>query len=212
MQRSYNRTGTEQRPAIWLAPPHHHPRREVPLAKAGHQWHKGVKRMKKLICLGLVCLVWNYSALAQDKAATPAVMVFQIGVADGDYHEFALAGNYQAYPQTFPHDADFVVGQSDPKKDWPWIHPGPTDGWAGGGAHTFKITFTLPEVAVGYYRLVLDFVDTHAAEPPGLTVGINGTPLKLKLPPGHGDESLSNAKVGKNYSLQQVLPATLLHA
>jgi hypothetical protein len=168
--------------------------------------------MKTLLCLGLACLGWNHLASAQDKAAAPPVTVFQIGVADGDYHEFALAGNYQAYAQTFPHDADFVVGQSDARKDWPWIHPGPTDAWAGGGAHTFKITFTLPEVAVGYYRLVLDFVDTHAAEPPGLTVGINGTSLKLKLPPGHGDESLSNAKVGKNYSLQQVLPATLLHA
>jgi hypothetical protein len=184
----------------------------VPLAKAGHNWQKGVKRMKKLIWLGLVCLVWNYSAPAQDKAATPAVTVFQIGVADGDYHEFALAGNYQAYPQTFPHDAGFVVGQSDPRKDWPWIHPGPSDAWAGSRPHTFRITFELPEVAAGYYRLVLDFVDTHGAEPPGLTIGINGTVLKFKLPPGHGDESLSNPKAGKNYSLQQVFPATLLRA
>ena len=34
-------------------------------------------------------------------------------------------------------------------------------------------TFGLPEVASGYYRLVLDFVDTHSAQPPGFTVGIN---------------------------------------
>jgi alpha-mannosidase len=168
--------------------------------------------MKKLICLGLVLLGWNCSTLAQDKAATPAVTVFQIGVADGDYREFALAGNYQAYPQTFPHDADFVVGQSDPRKDWPWIQPGPTDTWAGSRAHTFKITFDLPEVVVGYYRLVLDFVDTHGSAPPRFTVSINGTVLKFKLPPGHGDESLTNPKVGKNYSLQQVFPAALLHA
>jgi hypothetical protein len=67
-------------------------------------------------------------------------------------------------------------------------------------------------VAAGYYRLVLDFVDTHGAEPPGFTIGINGTVLKFRLPPGHGDESLSNPKVGKNYSLQQVFPATLLRA
>src|ERR1035437_7853892 len=167
--------------------------------------------MMQLLWLGLVLLGWNYSAPAQDKVATPAVTVFQIGVADGDYREFALAGNYQAYPQTFPHDAGFVVGQSDPRKDWPWIQPGPTDAWAGDRAHTFKINFNLPEVATGYYRLVLDFVDTQAAYPPGFTVGINGTSLKFKLPPGHGDESLSNPKVGKNYSWQQVFPAALLH-
>ena len=168
--------------------------------------------MKTLIFLGLVLLGWNCSVLAQDKAAAPAVTVFQIGVADADYQEFALAGNYQAYAQTFPHDADFVVGQSNPKKDWPWIQPGPTDAWAGSRPHVFKITFDLPEVAAGYYRLVLDFVDTHAGEPPLFTVGINGTPIKCRLPPGHGDESLTNPKVGKNYSLQQVFPATLLQA
>ncbi|MGD0259334.1 MAG: polysaccharide lyase family protein [Verrucomicrobiota bacterium] len=168
--------------------------------------------MKKLLWLGLACLGWNYSSPAQDKAAAPVVTVFQIGVADGDYREFALAGNFQAYAQTFPHDADFVVGQSDPKKDWPWIHPGPTDGWAGSRAHTFKITFDLSEVAAGYYRLVLDFVDTHGWEPPGLTIGINGTSLKVRLPRGHGDESLSNPKAGKNYSCQQAFPATLLQA
>ena len=182
---------------------------ELPLANAGHRWQKGVRRMKTLICLGVVLLGWNYSVLAQDKAAGPAVTVFQIGVADHDYREFALAGNYQAYPQTFPHDADFVVGQSDPRKDWPWIQPGPTDAWAGSRPHVFRITFDLPEVAAGYYRLVLDFVDTQGAEPPVFTVGINGTPIKFRLPPGHGDESLTDPKVGKNYSLQQVFPATL---
>ena len=168
--------------------------------------------MIKLICLGLVWLGWTYSAPAQQQAAAPAAKVFQIGVADGDYHEFALAGNYQAYPERFPHDVDFVVGKSDPKEDWPWIHPVPADAWAGSRPHRFKIMFDLPEVAAGYYRLVLDFVDTHGAEPPGFTIGINGTELKFKLPPGHGDESLGNAKVGKNYSLQQVFPATLLQA
>ena len=75
----------------------------------------------------------------------------------------------------FPHDVDFVVGQSDPKKDWPWIQPGPSDAWAGSRPHAFKITFDLPDVAAGYYRLVLDFVDTHGAAPPRLTIGINGT-------------------------------------
>src|SRR5208337_3225579 len=83
---------------------------------------------------------------------------------------------------------------------------------AGSRTHTFKITFDLPEVAAGYYRLVLDFVDTQGAEPPGISIGINGAELKCRLPAGHGDESLSNAKVGKNYSLRQVFPATLLRA
>ncbi len=168
--------------------------------------------MKKLLCLALVWLGCHWVLPAQETNAAPAVKVFQIGVADGDYHEFALAGNFQAYPQTFPRDADFVVGKSDPGKDWPWIHPGPADAWAGSRAHTFRIRFELPEVAAGYYRLVLDLVDTHSALMPGFTIGINGTELKFRLPAGGGDASLSNPKAGKNYSLQQVFPATLLHA
>ena len=168
--------------------------------------------MKELLCLGLVCIGWALSAFAQEQPAAAAVKVFQIGTADGDYREFALAGNYGAYAQTFPHDAEFVVGTSDPAKDWPWIQPGPADSWAGGRAHTFKITFGLPEVATGYYRLVLDFVDTHSGQPPGLMVGINGTELKLRCPPGAGDGSLTNPKLGKNYSLQQVFPSSLLRA
>jgi hypothetical protein len=166
--------------------------------------------MKKLICLGLICLGWAHPTPAQDKAAASTNTVFQIGAADGDYHEFALAGNYAAYLGRFPRDAEFVVGKSDPAQDWPWIHPGPADAWAGSRPHTFRITFDLAAVAAGYYRLVLDLVDTHGGQPPSLTIGINGTELKFKLPPGGGDQSLSNAKAGKNYCLQQVFPAPLL--
>jgi alpha-mannosidase len=168
--------------------------------------------MNKLICLGLICLVWAHAAPAQDKAAASTATVFQIGAADGDYREFALAGNFGAYVERFPRDADFTVGNSDPGKDWPWIHPGPADSWAGSRPHTFRITFDLAEVVAGYYRLVVDFVDTHSAQPPGLTIGINGTELKFKLPAGGGDASLSNAKAGKRYSLHQVFPATLLQS
>ena len=84
------------------------------LRAGGRRWHKGGQSMKKLICLGLVCLAWTLPAPAQEPAPASAVKVFQIGAADGDYHEFALAGNFQAYAQTFPHDAEFVVGRSEP--------------------------------------------------------------------------------------------------
>jgi alpha-mannosidase len=168
--------------------------------------------MKTLICLGLVCLAWTCTTPAQTNTLAPPVTVFQIGVPDGDYHEFALAGDWHSFLQKFPHDTAFTVGQSDPKQDWPWIQPGPIDEWAGSRAHTFKITFDLPQVVPGYYRLVLDFVDTHGAQPPGLSIGINGTYLKANLPPGNNDQGLSNPKAGKHYTLQQLFPASLLTA
>ena len=175
------------------------------LARARHRWHKGNQRMKKLLCLGLVCFGFTLALPAQEQAAAHR-KVFQIGTADGAYHEFALAGNYGGYLQAFPHDADFVVGRNDPAKDWPWIQPGPTDAWAAAG----RILSDHVRPAPGRRRLLppgARFCGYHGAQPPGLTVGINGTSLKLRCPPGAGDESLSKPKVGKTYALQQVFPA-----
>ena len=157
--------------------------------------------MKQFICLSASLLAGFTCACAQEQAT-----VFQIGKPDGDYAEFAIAGDFDAYNRQFPHDVDFVVGQSDAKRDWPFIHPGPTDGWAGGRSHAFKITFALPAVAAGYYCLVLDFVSTHGAVPPRLTMDINGTQLSRTLPPGSGDDALTNPKAGKNYSLAAAHP------
>jgi alpha-mannosidase len=164
--------------------------------------------MKKLLCLSLASLLLHsiFPASARDTAT-----VFQVGNPDGDYGEFAIAGNYAAFAKQFPHDVDFTVGQSNPKEQWPFIHPGPQDMWAGGRAHAFKLTFTLPQLESGYYRLVVDFVSAQGAAPPRLTVDINGTQLRRQLPPGPGDEPLTHAKAGKHCALEQVIPSSLLH-
>jgi hypothetical protein len=168
-----------------------------------------LRHAKKLFSFGLLCLAWSASipARAQDNKT-----VFQIGRPDGDYAEFAIAGNLSAFPQKFPQDVDFAVGQSQAKQQWPFVHPGPLDAWAGGRAHAFRITFSVSKLVPGYYRFVIDFVDTHDSAPPCLTIDINGTQLKRRLPAGNGDASLTNPKAGKNYSLEQVIPATLLHS
>ena len=82
--------------------------------------------MKQSCCLTLVLL----TSLCSVRAQEPGI-VFQIGKPDGDYGEFAMAGNYARYSQQLPHDVNFVVGQSEANRDWPFIHPGPTDAWAG---------------------------------------------------------------------------------
>ncbi len=168
--------------------------------------------MKRILCLLLVCLGWDRAVPAQDNAAAPVATVFQIGTADHDYREFALAGNHGAYLELFPRDVTFVVGKSQPKQDWPFIQPGPADTWAGSRPHTFKISFEMVEILPSYYRLVLDFVDTHSWQAPHLTVDVNGARLKFQLPPGHGDDSLTNPKAGKSYSVDQLIPPALLRA
>ena len=69
-------------------------------------------------------------------------VLWQIGEADNDTREFALA------PKEFSRiekGGFFVVGQSDPKRDWPYAHPGPVDSWAPARAHTFAIYCGLKE-------------------------------------------------------------------
>jgi alpha-mannosidase len=162
--------------------------------------------MKKTICLGLICCVLSVSVRAENKP------VFQIGVRDGDYREFAIAGDYTAYPKQFPHDVNFVAGQSDPGRDWPYVQPGPADAWAGNKSHTFTIHFQIPELTPDYYRLVIDFVSVHYSDPPRLMIDINGERLERKLPAGKNDGALTDPKLGENYSLHELIPSTLLHA
>jgi alpha-mannosidase len=142
-----------------------------------------------------------------------AGIVFQIGAPDGDYKEFALAGNYQGYAGQFPNDVNFVVGKSDPARDWPYILPGPADAWAGHRSHTFTIHFQAPAAASNICcRLSVDFVSTHDSAPPLLAIGINGEKIGRLLPKGSTEEALSNPRAGKNCSIQQLIPAALFHA
>ena len=144
------------------------------------------------------------------SVAAKAAIVFQIGAADGDYHEFAIAGDHAAYSRQFSNDVSFVVGQSEPKEAWPYIIPGPGDAWAGNKEHPFRITFQAPTNISGYYRLVIDFVSTHPSNPPLLAIDINGEKVEHKLPNGSSDDALGNPKAGKHYTLRQLIPAGLL--
>lgn len=134
--------------------------------------------MKKALCFFGVAFLGLHVGRCQERAT-----IFQIGKPDGDYHEFAIAGNHGAYSSRFPKDVDFLAGRSDPARQWPFIQPGPNDTWAGGKPHAFRISFMMPRAIEGYYRLVLDFVSAHYASPPRLTIDVNGTVLKRQLPP-----------------------------
>jgi alpha-mannosidase len=126
-------------------------------------------------------------------AAGNNMLLWQIGKSDNDTSEFALGPDKSnEYSTTFPNDALFVAGQSDPKKDWPYIQPGPADVWAGGKSHTFTILFGLKMTSTeGKGQIVLDFVDTHSAVPPKMEIKINDISFVRELPKGAGDASVN---------------------
>jgi hypothetical protein len=151
-------------------------------------------------------------ALSAARAQSVPTRLWSLGEANGDDREFALApGGYR----DFAEDAFFVVGESDPARDWPYALPGPADAWAGGRAHTFAVAFALREQpAGGECKLVLALVDAQRFDPPELVLSINGTEIARQRPkPGAGDESIHGEPAkGAPQTLEFVFPATALAA
>jgi alpha-mannosidase len=144
------------------------------------------------------------------SASTPAgTLLWEIGQPDQNNTDFALAPDgYGRYGT----EGFFVVGSSDPKMDWPYVHPGPADAWAGTRRHTFLIAFGLDVLpGPGECRLRLVFLDVHAGLPPTLRVSINGTPFERTLPAGAGDASLfGEPNRGEPVAWEIPFPASLL--
>ena len=106
-------------------------------------------------------------------APEDSITLWQLGKTDQDDREFALAPD--GYIR-FRHDGFFVVGQSSVAKNWPYVHPGPVDAWAGGRRHTFTIVFGLKVAPVaGSCVLKVALVDTQGQSPPKLGIRVNDT-------------------------------------
>jgi len=156
-----------------------------------------------LVCVGL----FGSTALGAEK------VVWQIGKPDRHWHELAIAGNYGAYVKNFgARPLVFVPGESDPTRDWPFIHPGPSDSWAGSRVHPWTIRFTLAEPPRGVFTLRIELADTQGAVPPIYTVTLAGRRGEFRLPRGGGDASLTNPKLGKPHKIELKLPAAMFVA
>ncbi|HEX6351795.1 polysaccharide lyase family protein [Actinophytocola sp.] len=98
-----------------------------------------------------------------------------IGTFDRKSLELALApGGYNEFLTRFPSGVDYTQGVSTPAADWPYLHPGPADKWAGSKAHTFSFRFRLDTAPAADLALAVWLIDTHATTPGKLVVACNG--------------------------------------
>ncbi|MCX7599398.1 MAG: polysaccharide lyase family protein, partial [Armatimonadetes bacterium] len=135
-------------------------------------------------------------------------LLWRICVPDRAYRELAIAGRYPDYVARFPNDVTYRVGESAPARDWPFIHPGPDDVWAGWRPHVFRVEFDLTVVPAGACRLTLDLVNPHYGSPPVLEVNVNERrAYRVKLPAGGTDEALTNPAAGRPLSIPIFFPA-----
>jgi len=166
-----------------------------------------LKRRSLLLCAA-VFLACPVVPLVADGGPE---LLWVIGKDDNGNAEFALAPD--GYHQ-FARDGFFVVGKSDARRDWPYVHPGPSDAWAGGQSHTFGIAFGLAAVPpAGTCRLILDLLDTQNAIPPRLRIEINGHVFEQAVPRGAGDASIyGQPETGRQYVVEIGFPAEILAA
>ena len=168
------------------------------------------RRSKKLkespvrhVLLALFCLCAG--------AAAEAGTLWEIGKADGTNARFALAPKDYA---KYRDDGFFIVGRSNPREAWPYLHPGAADPFGGGHCHTFTIVFGVKQtVPAGNCQLVFDLLDTSSLAPPKLRIAVNGRgAYERQMPPGSGtDKSLQgDLAQGKPYHFSVEFPAALL--
>ena len=164
-----------------------------------------------LVQIGIGVLVPVFCCVVLTANAASTRMLWQIGKADNANAEFSLApGDYHR----FERDGFFVVGQSNPKQDWPYVHPGPQDSWAGSRKHTFSILFGLKQVeALGHCQLKLDLLDTQSKGPPVVRIQVNGETFDRSLEAGLSDKSINGESgQGKRVKLDIEFPSSLLKA
>ncbi|MDL2322454.1 GH92 family glycosyl hydrolase [Bacteroidales bacterium OttesenSCG-928-A17] len=119
--------------------------------------------MRYLFCLAVL---FSYSL-----CNAQGINVWNIGVHDNSSAELALGpSDYKKFlANDFGYeDRYYLIGQSNPKKDFPYVIPGPSDAWGGTWAtsgwrtHDVNILFGVEEIAPNtQFKLIVDLLDSH---------------------------------------------------
>jgi alpha-mannosidase len=137
--------------------------------------------------MGILTASWLV-VLACVAAGQPGAMktLWAIESLDPGGARFALSlDDFHLYASRFPGGPLFIVGQSEPGRDWAPVHPGPADAWAGGRPHTFEIRFGLEDPgAITACRLIIDLYDAHKDNPPTVRVRVNDFVGECAAAPG----------------------------
>jgi predicted alpha-1,2-mannosidase len=168
----------------------------------------------KVILLLLLCLkVWSVSG--QRKT------LWEIGKADnkGDGMALAPSGYKDFLNSDFGwEDRFFLIGYSKAETDWPYVLPGPKDGWGGTSptagirTHSANILFGLQVLpAQGDWKFTVNLAGYHGEDPPLFKVTINGKgfvkQLSKQQPNKALEGDLTNAQA---YKIEIPIPNGLL--
>lgn len=170
-------------------------------------------KKRSILMMALCCLAGT--AFAQQK------VIWEIGKADHNSSGMALApGNYARFLENdFGwEDRFYLVGFSKAEKDWPYVLPGPKDGWGGTG-HTSGIRSQVLNILFGVaklpekgdYNFVIDVLGYNGKMPPLVKVTVNGKSFVVQLPKSDSNKVVEgDLKDAQNYKLNIPVKAGLL--
>ncbi|MDR1271085.1 MAG: hypothetical protein LBK82_16345 [Planctomycetaceae bacterium] len=167
-----------------------------------------MKRMKLFLVFALLLLL----AGLQTASATD---IWTIGVDDDNFAEFASAGKYEDVPKNFPQGVNIQIGKLDTKKDFPYIHPAPSDVWAEKKNYAYSIQFDLPENTTAdenntAYELTIKGWG-HYNSPTVFDVNLNGQKKTLATSRNaKSDDILTNPQAAKPGTYSIAFPKTAI--
>ena len=151
-------------------------------------------------------MIWfwiRWVLLASMAATDRPVTLWEIGRFDGKRDELCGARDYSK-------DPFYVVGISRPETDWPAMHTGPLDLWAGGRPHVFTVCFDLGALpAEGDATLRIDTVDCYLIAPE-LDIRVNDTHVARHAIPWGAPFSKPKGYAGYAHSFTVEVPGRLL--
>ncbi len=114
------------------------------------------------------------------SAFSQSTVIWKIGENDSTPSGMALAPDQfsRFVEDDFGYeDRFFLIGHSNPQTEWPYVLPGPANGWGGTGntagirSHVLTVKFEVEsKPATGSWQLLIDVLETDSA----------ATPLRLR--------------------------------
>ncbi len=127
-----------------------------------------------------------------------AEVVWEIGNNNNSSADLALGpSDYEKFlSKDFGfEDRYYLIGESSPKTDFPYVLPGPNDTWggtwgtAGWRTHEINILFGIKDLPAGKWRLFIDLIDSNP-DKSLVKVAINNQTAKFRLK-GKSNESIN---------------------
>ncbi|MFC7457717.1 polysaccharide lyase family protein [Brachybacterium sp. GCM10030267] len=159
------------------------------------------------------------TATSQPSVTATGREVATIGSFDGRTLEFRFApDSYSSIPDEYPDAViEYAQGADGPGSAWPYLLPGPGDGWAGNHGYRARWTVTLDEAPAEDHDLAIWLVDTTRLGGT-LAVSVGGQHVRdIELPTGatrgsrEGDATVPGSTLLRSFH-EFAIPADALQA